>query len=175
MSGMMEGLGGAVGGAGGGGGGGFMQGLGALSGALGQFQQISAQSQAADAQAAAYSANARIAQMNAASALKAGEQSKERRERLAKANLAGVATSYLNSGVSLAGSPLAVLGDRAAEEALAAEDLLYDAKVQANQFNNEAKLQQFHASQASSKSSQIFSQGLTRTGMSLLGSLSKIQ
>lgn len=143
---------------------------------IGQFQQTNAQasSQAASvyASAAAFEANARIAQMNAASALEAGEASKDRRERIGRSNLAGKATSYLKAGISLAGSPLAVLGEEAAQEALAAQDILFDAQVKANQFENQAKLSQFNAAQARHKAASIEAAGSSRAGSSLLGSLS---
>jgi len=159
-----------------GGGGGFDFGsiFGGIAQAIGQQQQASAQAASIQAQAAGYQANARIAQMNAQAALDAGAENKERRERLSRANLASNAVQYLSSGVVLGGSPLAVLGEQAAQEALAAEDELYDQEIRANQFQNEATLQNFYAAQAEAKADAVSSSGggFGAIGQSLLGAFS---
>lgn len=146
----------------------FTQLLGGISKAFGSYQQGQAQAASFESQAAAYQANARIAQMNATAALDAGQQSKERRERLGRAKLGSTATKYLKSGVTLVGSPLAVLGEEAAQEALAAEDELYEGKIKANQYENQAKMHQFNAARAQSQADYASSSA----GSSLFSSIS---
>lgn len=148
----------------------LIQVAGGLLQGIGQYQQVEARSAQADAQAAAFEANARIAEMNAAAAIQSGEAAKERRERVGKARLASKATGYLKSGVVLSGSPLAVLGDEALNEALAAEDELFEAKLKATQYRNQAQLQRFYSEGARNKASRIESQGGFRVGTTLLGS-----
>lgn len=157
--------------------GGFQGFAGIASQLVGSFMQsrsIQAQydAQAAQvmAQSAAYDANARIAEQNAQAALAAGEAAKKRQERIGKARQADRAVSYLKSGVALVGSPLAVLGDSAVQEALEAEDLLYEKQIQANQEMNQAKMQRFYSDQAKTKAQSIRDTGSSRVGASLLGS-----
>lgn len=147
--------------------GGFMQ-------AQGQRQAAEAQARAMEAQAAAYNANAIIAEQNAASALRQGEASKSRQERIGKARLASSAVKYLKGGVVLAGSPLAVLGEEAINEALTAEDLLYESQIKATQHRNEAKMQRFYQQQSNMKAQNIREQADYRYGTSLLGSSLRI-
>jgi len=142
--------------------GGFMQ-------AAGQGLSGQALQRSAEAQSASFAANARIAEMNAISALETGEAAKRRRQRIGKARLASSATKFLKGGVVLSGSPLAVLGDEAVNEALAAEDFLHEGKIKANQARNQASLQRFYSEQASQKASRISSDTSFRVGSTLLG------
>jgi hypothetical protein len=150
--------------------------MGASLGAIGQvagiFGQVAggfmqAQGQA---QSAAFQANAMIAQQNAVAALEQGEAAKRRQERIGKARLASSAVKFLKGGVVLAGSPLAVLGDEAINEALAAEDFLFEGQIKANQERNQARLQGFFAQQAQQKAANIRSDADFRAGTTLLGS-----
>ena len=140
----------------------FTKALGGIASAFGAFQQ-------GNAQADAFEYNAQVADMNASAALQAGEENKRRRERIAKSNLATQSTKYLASGVVLSGSPLAVLGESAAEEALAAEDILHAAQVDATNFRNKAQIQRFYADGASSKATSNLFGGIASVGTSLLG------
>lgn len=142
--------------------------------ASGQREASEAQARSAEAQASAFRANAVIAQQNAAAALQAGEVAKSRQERIGKARLASKATRFLKAGVVLTGSPLAVLGEEALNEALQAADVSLEAQIKQNQFQNQAKLQTFFSDQATSKAGLIRDQADTRVGTSLLGSALKI-
>jgi len=149
----------------------FGQLLGGISKFMGQMNQASAQSAGFEAQAAAHEANARISQINAQAALDAGQESKERRERLARAKLGSSATKFLKSGVVLEGSPLAVLGEEAAQEALAAADELHEGRVKATQFQNQATLSRYNAQLARFRGESLESAAQAKAGASLLGGL----
>ena len=99
---------------------------------------------------------------------------KRRRARIGKARLASKAVGFLKGGVTLEGSPLAVLGEEAINEALEAEDLLFEGQIKASQQRNQAALQRFHGQQATAKASAFRSQADTRAGTSLLGSALRI-
>lgn len=118
-----------------------------------QAAQAQSQAQAAQAQAQAYRVNAEIARANAARAIEAGEEAKSRRERIAKANLAETATKFLKGGVTFSGSPLAILGEQAANEQVEAEDLLYSKRIDAANYINESNLQDYYGKLSESKAS----------------------
>ena len=142
---------------------------GGVTRALGQQRAADAQARASEAQAAAFQANAAISQQNAAAASRAAEISKSRQERIGKARLASRSTQFLKGGVALSGSPLAVLGEEAVNEALAAEDAAFEQRTRAVQQQNQATLQRFFAGQALSKASGIREEGRFRSGSTLLG------
>ena len=148
----------------------FQQLAGGLLQAIGQRQASEASARAVQAQSMAFEANARIFEMNAAASLASAEVAKSRRERIGKARLASSAVKFLKGGVTLSGSPLAVLGEEAINEALAAEDLLFEGEIRATQQRNQASLQRFFAGQANQKASAISSDGFFRAGTTLLGS-----
>lgn len=146
----------------------------AVTTGLGQMRQADAQAAAAESRARAYEYNAAIAEQNVQLATSQAAESRRRQERISKARLASKSTGFLKSGVALSGSPLAVLGEEALQEALAAEDITYEGQLRAASAQNQANTQRFYADQTRQQSSYRQSESNFKLGTSLLGSATRI-
>ena len=151
----------------------FSQLLGWAAKFAGQYQATQSRSNAINEQARAYEFNAAIAQQNSQLAIQSAASDRRRQERISKLRLSSKAGQFLKSGVTLSGSPLAVLGDEAIQEALAAEDITHAGSIRAAQHQNTGALQSFYAQQARNQSDNVDSQGLQKAGFSLLGTTLK--
>lgn len=136
--------------------------LSAVGGLVGAVSQSSAQASAAEAQANANYYNAQVAQQNANAAMEAARADKEQQDRKNRLHLATVESKYLNSGVELEGSPLAILSDQAAQGALESEKILAKGKNQARNYLNQAQMYNYQAevAKASDQSSSTMLGGV---------------
>ena len=134
----------------------------------------------ANADAAAYEAqveerNRQIADRNARMALDQAEVDKESARRQGRRQLGAIRAAYGASGFELAGSPLDVLEDSAAELALDQEKILYEGRLEALDQQDKgaaasarANLKRVEASSAKRSRTTILLGGATKIGSSFL-------
>ncbi len=151
------------------GGGGFGSIFGGIFSALSQFQRAQNTASQLEGQAAIQNAQAQILEFQAQQARQQAEADKEKQRKLAREKQGKLSVGFLSSGVSLEGSPLAVLGEQAGVSELELQQILHRGEVEAINRQNQASIARFRASQLESRASGITS----AAGLSLLGGLVK--
>lgn len=135
-------------------------------------RQLEHQAAMQRSQAAFQQAQAQMFQQQAQLAIQEGEAGKAKRRRQALAGLGKTAAGFLGRGVSLAGSPLAVLGSEAAEHELEGQQILFEGRKTAVARENQASFARFRAAQDLQQASFLedkASRTLSQAGTSLLG------
>ena len=87
---------------------------------------------------------------------------KEQQDRKNRMHLSSVESKYLNSGIELEGTPLAILSEDAAQGALESEKILAKGKNQARNYMNQAQMYNYQAEVAKASD---------RSGSTILGGI----
>ena len=121
--------------------------LGAVSKGIGQYQSMQNQADAMDSQAAAYNYNAQIADQNAQAARDAAAADAAKTERQRQLAMGSTSVQFLNSGVLLSGSPLAILGETSRNYELDKAEQIRRGEISAINYQNSAALERWKGAQ----------------------------
>lgn len=140
-----------------------------------QLQLASSQSAASSLQATAafQDAQARLFDFQAQDALQRAAADKRKSDRAAKARLGKTAIKFLKGGISLSGSPLAILGQEAGEFELEGQEILTEGQRTAITARNQSALRRFQAAQTRNRAQSALDIGELRAGTTLLGTAIK--
>ncbi len=145
----------------------------AVGGLMSSSASAGAASSAGESQAAAMNYNAAIARNNAIAAQQAAAANAKQQDRINLAREGKLEAGILHNGVLMEGTPLMLMEDQAAQGELDKQKIIYNGQVQANNYNNQAQLDEFNATQARSAGSNK-SSGIMQSGMfDLAGTVGK--